>query len=905
MEVASAALLSGLKHDTLSYTSREVTRLSELLRSVYSLALAGQPVDPYLPLIVANCFLPDVPAPIKKWAYIVLRETAGRLDLDWAAICSTLAQDLHKETEFFTDALRFLPLLPSEDAIRLITNRESDLTLCFKPNANLRLATVIAEALCPVLLKLWEENETSGWRDVARELFRVMLLLTTEEQAGWCRIGWHALHHLVKSSGPRWSLSDQGSGTGATMDVFDGLVAYALDLLLPNTLVLINRANRLPLQDAVITVPCLSRILAELKRLSAGAYIHFKDFACSAKQANDYFLETLGRALLAAPDPALHLALALYSEDWNSDFGWTLACKLVAAGTSSAFSIVTCLRSAATLIPKFEPEQQIILSLSIVEHSCSIEEQPDKFALFLSGFRGLVRQSWSLFSLLSCPWFVSVWTQPTALREELLACLTTACCYERQNTQQWMQTALEAADLGVKMLDWNCLHPSFAPDAYFVLLGEVCAQPEDSRVQLLLETLAQRFDGNSDWSYVKCLALDVLSRYWSPRSQVSFSVLLNALQQRLTDIDNIHQSPDMIEVLVRGCLHLATRFPLQCSSSIVQWLQDLVGTMDSPKMEHISEYIGKVLTAITRFQLGESTAAEEVVELYSEDTPGGAYETCYDSLDMAIDSQQSTISIGETPSPLSGLRLLDPGQTLHWRCNQAIPITGLADAVLAQATHVLERRQRLLVFVFIFTNTTHFELGALHITVRLRDTLQPATGQLRECNIRSLSTGESFTWIVRARVMTIAPADCSLSIQLTEDCPDEKQTLLRSEVYQVPNRHFLCPDSSHMELEGKFRTIWRRLPYRAVAQCTLQGSLKEIREEIRREMAEVTLVESQDAFQIGYLSAHMLGSRVALVVSGLQGSKVVRVEVRTSSSSASQVYCSQLHSFLPSSLLFT
>ena len=121
MEVASAALLSGLRHESLSYTAKEVARLAELLRSVYSLALAGQPVEPYVPLVLAHCFLPDVPPQLKKWAYIVLREAAARLDLDWTAVCSTLAQDLHKEAEFFPDALRFLALLPTEDSIRLMT----------------------------------------------------------------------------------------------------------------------------------------------------------------------------------------------------------------------------------------------------------------------------------------------------------------------------------------------------------------------------------------------------------------------------------------------------------------------------------------------------------------------------------------------------------------------------------------------------------------------------------------------------------------------------------------------------------------------------------------------------------------------------------------------------------------
>lgn len=904
MEVASVALLSGLRHESLSFSAKEVTRLAELLRSVYSLALAGQPVEPYVPLVLAHCFLPDVPPQLKKWAYIVLREAAGRLELDWTAVCSTLAQDLHKEAEFFPDALRFLALLPTEDSIRLITSRESDLAGCLKSTGNVRIAAIVAEALCPLLLKLWEENETAGWRDVARELFRVMLVLTGEEQAAWCRIGFHAFHHLVRSAGPRPTLSELGSASGAPSDVFDGLLGYALDLLLPNALHLIQRANRLPLQDAIVTVPCLSLILAELQRLSAGAYIHFKDIDCSAQQARDYFNQTLARALLAAPDPSLHLVLATSLQNWNSDLGWTLACKLVATGSSQTFSTIACLRSAAILIPDFEPEQQILLSLAVLESSCAVEEQADRYSLLVSGFRGLVRHTWSVFQLLSFPWFVGAWTQPSFLREELLACLVTACCYERLNSAQWFQTALEAADLGVKMLDWPCLHPSFAPDVYFVLLGEVCAQPEDSRVQLLLETLAQRFDDSSDWSYVKCLAVEILAKYWSPRSELSFSALLASLQHQLADINRLRESAVMTEVLVRGCLHLATRFPLQCSSAIVQWLQDLVNQLDSPKLEPVAEYIGKVLTAITRHQLGETAVPEDSVEL-SEAEQSGQSLDCYDSLDMAIDSQQENTSFGHSSSPLTGLRLLGQGKSSHWRCGLAVPVTGLADAVLAQVSHVLERRQKLLVFVFSLTNTTPFELGTIRITVKLRDTLEPAAGQQRDCSIRSLSTGETFIWKVRTRVRTIGPANCSLSIELTEESPDLQQSVIKSEVYEVPACHFLCSDQSHMRLESKFKTIWRRLPYRAVAQCSLQSSLSDVRSELSQEMAEVPLSETQEAYQIGYLSAHMLGSRVALSLSGLQGSKVARVEVRASSSASAQLYCQQIQAFLPSSLALT
>jgi hypothetical protein len=899
MEVASAALLNGLKHDSLSYTAKEVTRLSEVLRSVYSLALTRQPVDPYVPLVLTHCFLPDVPTPVKKWAYIVLREAAGRLELDWTAVCSTLAQDLHKEAEFFTDALRFLALLPSDDAIRLITSRESDLAACLKPTASVRTAAVVAEALCPLLLQLWEENETSGWRDVARELFRVMLVLTAEERPAWCRMGWQALHHLVRSAGPRPALSDLGSASGAPSDVFDGLLSYALDLLLPNALHLIHRANRLPLQDAIVTVPCLSLILTELQRLSAGAPIHFKDIDCSAQQAREYFNQTLARSLLAAPDPALHLILAVSLQDWNKDLGWILACKLVAAGSSRYFSTVASLRNVAKLIPDFEPDQQILLSLALLERSCVVEELPDKYSLLISGFRGLVRQTWSVFQLLSCPWFVGAWTQPSILREELLACLVTACCYERHNSANWLQTALEAADLGVKMLDWPSLHPSFAADVYFVLLGEVCAQPEDSRVQLLLETLAQRFDGSNDWSYVKCLTIEVLSRHWVPRSEVSFSALLASLQHQLTDIVNLQESAVMTEILVRSCLHLSTRFPLQCSSAIVEWLQDLVNKLDSPKLESVAEYIGKVLTAITRHQLGET--AEGQVEL-SEAGLSGISADYYDALDMAINSQREIICFGQNSSPLAGLRLLNHGKSMHWRCGPAALITGIVDVVLVQASHVLERRQKLLVFVFALTNTTPFELGAIKVAVRLRDTLEPAAGQLRECAIRSLSTGETFTWKVRTRIREIGPTDCSLSIELTEESPDLQQITIKSERYEVPAMDFLCPDQSHMQLEGKFRTIWRRLQHKAVAQCSLQSNLSEVRRELSKEMGEVSLMETQEAYQIGYLSAHLLGDRVAVTLSGLQGSKVARVEVRTSSAASARFYCQQIQAFLPSSL---
>jgi hypothetical protein len=137
---------------------------------------------------------------------------------------------------------------------------------------------------------------------------------------------------------------------------------------------------------------------------------------------------------------------------------------------------------------------------------------------------------------------------------------------------------------------------------------------------------------------------------------------------------------------------------------------------------------------------------------------------------------------------------------------------------------------------------------------------------------------------------------------LTEESPDLQQITIKSERYEVPAMDFLCPDQSHMQLEGKFRTIWRRLQHKAVAQCSLQSNLSEVRRELSKEMGEVSLMETQEAYQIGYLSAHLLGDRVAVTLSGLQGSKVARVEVRTSSAASARFYCQQIQAFLPSSL---
>ena len=202
-------------------------------------------------------------------------------------------------------------------------------------------------------------------------------------------------------------------------------------------------------------------------------------------------------------------------------------------------------------------------------------------------------------------------------------------------------------------------------------------------------------------------------------------------------------------------------------------------------------------------------------------------------------------------------------------------------------------------FVFLLTNTTKFEIGSMKLHIRMGATLEPVAGQLRECSLRSLSTGESFVWKVRTRVLEVGVATCTVSVQLTEESQDEEQTLLQSETYIVPVGDFLLPDDSHMSLPGKFRSMWRRLPFSAVAQCSLTGPMALVRSSFLPLFSELPLTEGRQSFQLGYLSSHILGHRVAILLSGLDGSSVVRVEVRTSSHLSGQLSCSGIESFIP------
>lgn len=182
-------------------------------------------------------------------------------------------------------------------------------------------------------------------------------------------------------------------------------------------------------------------------------------------------------------------------------------------------------------------------------------------------------------------------------------------------------------------------------------------------------------------------------------------------------------------------------------------------------------------------------------------------------------------------------------------------------------------------FCFSFYNNTKFQLRNVQVRFFMSQNLALALKQRNSCLIDEISTNEIFEWKVRAVIMS--PGEISGNCLLEFNDPDlPSPCQYKSVVYTVPVPDILLRDISSGNLFSKFILLWVRLNYNITVRCELTHGFAEMIQEITKHME---LIPCGQDYRAAFQGATLQGDRIALYVTGSEGSKNARIEYRTNS----------------------
>ena len=200
-------------------------------------------------------------------------------------------------------------------------------------------------------------------------------------------------------------------------------------------------------------------------------------------------------------------------------------------------------------------------------------------------------------------------------------------------------------------------------------------------------------------------------------------------------------------------------------------------------------------------------------------------------------------------------------------------------------------------FCFKAYNSTKFELQNIKFQYLISQNLKFGLKQPRSSSVSSLSTEDSFEFKVRAIIKDSGQVSISLKVSVEGDSFPEETAQYNTLIYSVPFPRLLLKDTSSSHSVSHFLSLWTRLVYGDLAQCSM-GSIEGVREKVGKYMQEALYVEEFGSFKLGWQAANLQGDRVVLYVSGSRNSRNVRTEVRTSSHSNSLMINRSLEAFL-------
>jgi hypothetical protein len=324
----------------------------------------------------------------------------------------------------------------------------------------------------------------------------------------------------------------------------------------------------------------------------------------------------------------------------------------------------------------------------------------------------------AIYQLFTHPWFVDLWSQDQGtFREELLACLVEVCLMARSLTEDWLTIAMEVIDVCGKVLDWPCFAPDrvFAASYYFSLLEQVCLdvaglaktnwiEKFEGRLQGSLEDLVAREFADAllkpNTEYASSITVKLLAQYWQPLNEESLVKLASAVCSAMLQsefVTKITQHSSIVlkmsaENLLLSCLHFANRFSQHIGALVAQHLGQFCSVISTePRAEALFTLGQQIFSMVVHRQQGEAVFGDEFSLMIERKAIDGAADaTLHESLHVALHLYDSASSrqVSST-KPMALLRYSIAPTEMNWRCKELKALTGIADPLKVQMTHVL------------------------------------------------------------------------------------------------------------------------------------------------------------------------------------------------------------------------
>lgn len=561
--------------------------------------------------------------------------------------------------------------------------------------------------------------------------------------------------------------------------------------------------------------------------------------------------------------------------------------------------------------------QQLSLSMKVLELSMFIKEKIDRLTVILHCLTTLMRFSLKspeesyIYTLFSQGWFVEMWNSPdpSELREEIVSCLIEACLYKKSCEGAWVTVAFEVTDICCKVLDWatGMQERTYATSFYFLLLEDLCSEVKreetfSPRMQQLLNELIARFrEGVEDTSlssqFAKNLALLILAKYWQPSAEEELKWIVSVIRIRLfsTEMLGLTEAISVVaaksvEYLLSSLFQFAYRYWAQVGGNAVDILESFIDTVEETRSsEAVLDLANRVLTVLNTSQAGNISTDEFTLLL---ERKNDSYKISqddtnfFDCLDASFNIFLSSLPTRKalTAKPIEMLRLIQRPAISNWRLLPLKDLSGLADPIRVQCTHVPYPSSSLLVFCFKLHNTTNFQLTNIKLQSFISQNLDFSLNQRPHVSLRALSTLSTYDWKVRTTVKSPGPSSISMYIMIEDsnlpfDCP----ATYYSSTYTIPIPLTLLKDYSSFSSVNMFLNLWNRLPYSYTTQCTRVASIEQIYSNIDKSMQRCVRNIDGEGYRLAYLAGTWQGDRLAVYLTGTSYSRNIRVEARSNS----------------------
>eukprot|EP00361_Fabrea_salina_P005144 CAMPEP_0202440078 /NCGR_PEP_ID=MMETSP1345-20130828/36502_1 /ASSEMBLY_ACC=CAM_ASM_000843 /TAXON_ID=342563 /ORGANISM="Fabrea Fabrea salina" /LENGTH=486 /DNA_ID=CAMNT_0049054651 /DNA_START=413 /DNA_END=1872 /DNA_ORIENTATION=+ len=463
--------------------------------------------------------------------------------------------------------------------------------------------------------------------------------------------------------------------------------------------------------------------------------------------------------------------------------------------------------------------------------------------------------------------------------------------------------AFEVADVCCRVLDWEESCFTYAAGYYFMLLDKLCEMSKDTsfaerKVQLMEELVIRIEAGKSEDcsipnQYARNLALLTLAKYWQPDSSEALQKLVRMVRLRLFNTEMMgFLGPEMsvssslsVTFLLSSCAYIGVRFHEELSQSVQKILEEFIEVLESNKgPEAIIELSYKIIGIVNRAKQEGQEHIDQFDLVLDQKKGISIVEDSFfqDSLHAALNIFSEPGTKYETIVPEKPMQLLKIKQTaseMNWRCLEMQEITGLADPIRVWCNNVIYPSYSLVVFCFKAYNSTKFELQNIKFQYLISQNLKFGLKQPRSSSVSSLSTEDSFEFKVRAIIKDSGQVSISLKVSVEGDSFPEESAQYNTLIYSVPFPRLLLKDTSSSHSVSHFLSLWTRLVYGDLAQCSM-GSIESVRHKVGKYMQEALYVEEFGSFKLGWQAANLQGDRVVLYISGSRNSRNVRTEVK-------------------------